>query len=121
MRYSKQRELIYGIIKATSTHPTANWIYQAAREKMATISLGTVYRNLDQLALEGMIKVISEGNIARYDWNTVSHQHLRCSVCGKMSDIEIPDRQLIKSIKHSHQFDVEKIEMIFMGICSEHN
>ncbi|NQV29921.1 MAG: transcriptional repressor [Candidatus Marinimicrobia bacterium] len=121
MRYSKQREIIYGILKDTGSHPTANWIYEAAREQIANISLGTVYRNLDQLALEGMIRVINVDNLARYDWNVVPHQHLRCSVCGKMSDIEIPDRQLIKLIKQSHQFDVEKIEMTFSGNCSEHN
>ncbi len=120
MRYSKQRELIYGIIKNTTSHPTANWIYQAARDEMPNISLGTVYRNLDQLALEGMIRVITEGNMAHYDWNTIPHQHLRCSVCGDMSDIEIPDMQLIKTIKQTHQFDVEKVEMMFIGSCSSH-
>ncbi len=121
MRYSRQRELIHEVIKATNTHPTANWIYKQARKKLANISLGTVYRNLDQLTDAGMINVITEGNMSRYDWNVIPHQHLRCSVCGKMSDIEIPDGEIKEKIKQNHQFDVEKVEMIFVGTCSDHN
>ncbi|MGN0709492.1 MAG: transcriptional repressor, partial [Anaerovoracaceae bacterium] len=46
MKYSKQKQLIYDIVKSTDTHPTADWIYNKAREKMPNIGVATVYRNL---------------------------------------------------------------------------
>jgi len=120
MRFSNQSELIRELIHASKSHPTAAWIYEKAREKITNISLGTVYRNLNQLVSEGLIDVIVEENSTRYDGNTKPHHHLRCSVCGKLSDIEIPDLQLKKKIIRSHHFNVEKIEMVFIGTCSEH-
>ena len=120
MRYSRQRELIHQLIVDSKSHPTASWVYEKARETIHNISLGTVYRNLKQLEAEGLIDVIIEENMTRYDGNITPHHHLRCKVCGKLSDIEIPDLEMRQSIKQSHHFDVEKIEMVFTGTCSEH-
>ncbi len=120
MRYSRQRELIHELIVSSSMHPTANWIYEKAREEITNISLGTVYRNLKQLESQGMINTIIEEDTVRYDGNIQPHQHLRCSVCGKLSDIEIPIQNLKKSIKESHHFDVDKIDIVFVGTCSDH-
>jgi len=120
MRYSRQRELIHQLIVDSKSHPTASWVYEKARETIHNISLGTVYRNLKQLESEGLIDVIIEENMTRYDGNITPHHHLRCKVCGKLSDIEIPDLEMRQSIKQSHHFDVEKIEMVFTGTCSEH-
>lgn len=121
MRYSAQRELIHQIIMDTSRHPTADWIYAKARQKMPKISLGTVYRNLTQLENEGMIRSIVDDNMTRYDGNLAPHHHLRCRECGKLIDIDLPDAHLKDQIRDDFQFDVDKIEMVFFGTCSEHN
>lgn len=120
MRYSAQRELIHQIIMDTKQHPTADWIYARAREKMPKISLGTVYRNLSQLEGEGMIRSIVDDTMTRYDGNISPHHHLRCYECGKMFDINIPDMDLKHSVEQEFQFEVDKLEMVFFGTCSEH-
>ena len=61
MRYSHQRETIREIISSTNIHPTADWIFQQAKDKISNISLGTVYRNLRQLAADGAIRTIYDG------------------------------------------------------------
>ena len=104
----------------TQSHPTADWIYAQARASMPKISLGTVYRNLSQLEDEGMIRSIVDGTMTRYDGNIIPHHHLQCTVCGKLFDIEITDTHLKSSIKEDFQFEVDKIEMVFFGICSDH-
>ena len=38
-RYSRQREVVYGILSATDTHPTAEWIYFEAKKVLPNISL----------------------------------------------------------------------------------
>ena len=53
MRKSQQREAVYSVIKSTTSHPDAYWVYEKAREIIPDISLGTVYRNLGQLAESG--------------------------------------------------------------------
>ena len=54
-RYSRQRELIYQALRDTKEHPTADMIYQALRPEHPTLSLGTVYRNLNVLSSDGRI------------------------------------------------------------------
>lgn len=120
MRFSAQRELIHKIIVDTTRHPTADWIYARAREKMPKISLGTVYRNLKQLEDAGMIRSLLEENMTRYDGNMQSHHHLRCRVCDDLIDVDIPDSNLIKGIKEDFQFEVDEVEMVFFGSCSKH-
>ena len=68
MRYSRQRELITQIIKGRCDHPTADMIYNSARAIEPNISLGTVYRNLKQLADDRAILTLeTEDKRLHYD------------------------------------------------------
>lgn len=88
MRYSKQRELILETLKGLHSHPTAEELYELVRAKKPEISLGTVYRNLNQLAENSIIMRISgAGTSDRFDYNEISHYHFRCVECGSVRDI----------------------------------
>ena len=50
MNYSQQRNCIMNIVVSNPVHPTAEQVYDIARRSYPKISLGTVYRNLNQLA-----------------------------------------------------------------------
>ena len=58
MKYSKQRELILKTLQENVIHPTADEIYHLARKEMPSLSLATVYRNLNQLAENNVIRKI---------------------------------------------------------------
>ena len=120
MRFSKQRELIQGIVQRTNSHPTANWIFNKAKKEISNISLGTVYRNLSQLNKDGVINIFYDDNIARYDWNTVAHDHLKCNKCGKIIDIKLHNRELKKEVLKQYKFEAENIEITISGICENH-
>ena len=90
VRYSKQRELIYSLLKNTKSHPTAEWIYEKAREKDSTISLGTVYRNLKFLCETGKaIQLETVDSKVHYDACTDCHGHFVCETCGKIYDFDL--------------------------------
>ena len=80
MRFSKQREIIKEIVYSTNSHPTADWVYTKAKASLPNISLGTIYRNLKQLVDKGFIRIVYDGSLARYDWNTKPHDHLKCLI-----------------------------------------
>ncbi|MBQ7340385.1 MAG: transcriptional repressor [Clostridia bacterium] len=91
MRYSKQRQLITEIIKNRCDHPTADMIYLSAREFQPNISLGTVYRNLKQLAEDKQILTLeTEDKKIHYDGDLSRHSHFICSECGKIIDLFAP-------------------------------
>ena len=80
-RYSRQRELIYQTLMATDQHPTAEMIYNWLKPENPSLSLGTVYRNLNLLADEGSITRMAFP-VERYDANIRPHPHFQCRGCG---------------------------------------
>ena len=121
MRYSRQRELIKEVVFSTNAHPPADWVYDKVKKTFPNISLGTIYRNLKQLSKIGIIRTIYDGSVARFDWNTTSHNHFKCIECGKITDIEIDSTStFIKRNLDNNSFDVHDIEITFIGTCKEH-
>ena len=69
----------------------------------------------------GIIKTIYDGSVARFDWNTHPHNHLKCIECGRITDIQINEtNNFTENIIDKHDFDVNDIEMTFIGIFLEH-
>ncbi len=66
-RRSKQRELILEELRGLTCHPTADELYELVRKRISNISLGTVYRNLELLAANGVILKIETGGKNRFD------------------------------------------------------
>lgn len=88
MRYSKQRNIILSIVRASEEHPTAEQVYIEAKKLMPTIGIATVYRNLRALVDSGEIRGISaNGDSERFDGRMGVHYHMRCRECGALTDI----------------------------------
>lgn len=65
-RFSQQRERIYQTVLESRAHPTAEMVYQQLKPEMPRLSLGTVYRNLQQMAREGRLTEL-DGPVTRFD------------------------------------------------------
>ena len=55
MIYSKQRELILKAVLENRVHPTADAVFSFLKPDHPELSLATVYRNLNQLAKNGLL------------------------------------------------------------------
>ena len=88
---TKYAEDIYGCILETRSHPTAEQIFLALKQKNPKISQATVYNNLNALVTAGRLIRLSEAGCPdRYD-NTSRHDHLICVRCGALSDRTLSD------------------------------
>lgn len=86
---TKQRQVIYDILKLKRWHLTAEQIYFKAKEYIPSISIGTVYRNLGLMVKDKEIKQIYvSGRGDLYDGFIEEHDHAFCVECGEVSDIE---------------------------------
>lgn len=93
-----QRQVIIEELSKVKTHPTADEVYEMVRKRLPNISLGTVYRNLEMMANRDIIlKLDIAGRKRRFDYNTAKHYHLRCDVCGAVSDLELKQLQDIEA------------------------
>ena len=87
-KYEKQ---IYEIVNKLTGHMTADQIFSELKKSYPSVSLATVYNNLNKLCEAGLIRRVStEGSPDRYD-RTAKHDHLVCRRCGKLTDICFED------------------------------
>ncbi len=121
-RGSKQREVILRILQSTDIHPTADWIYEQARKLIPNISLGTVYRNLNILIEEGLIKEVDiQGTTsARYDANLEPHHHFICLICNSVYDLPFSKERInVESFLEDKNFKVKFVKLDIFGICDK--
>lgn len=119
-RYSRQRELIYQAVAESKEHPTAEMVYQWLKPANPNLSLGTVYRNLNLLAEEGVL-VRMPFPVERYDACTEPHNHMRCEGCGRVIDLDLPyDAALDVAAGDSEpEVTICRHEVIFCGLCGQ--
>ena len=120
LKYSRQRESIKNYLSSTTAHPTADIVYLNVKEEYPSISLGTVYRNLNLLADIGdAIKIVTPYGGDRFDGRTYPHNHFLCTSCGKLIDLEMDNIDHINNIA-GKKFDglIESHTTLFYGKCS---
>ena len=115
-RFSQQRERIYEAVRTSMEHPSAQMVYDALRPEMPRLSLGTVYRNLHQMAQEGRLREL-EGPVARFDAVLPSHTHIRCVRCGQVADLELPYDSALDREAAGDGWVITGHELVFNGIC----
>jgi Fur family ferric uptake transcriptional regulator len=118
---TRQRMIILEALQSVASHPTANEIFELARRKLPSISLGTVYRNLDILAEGGKILCLNRaGAQKRFDGAVRRHHHVRCTACGRVSDIfDPPEVHTPLPEKPVPGFSIHGVEVEYLGLCLE--
>ena len=120
MRYSHQRERIFRAVMESCEHPTANMVYEQLKLDMPRLSLGTVYRNLNQLADAGRLKKIplADGS-CRFDKTKEAHSHIVCEQCGAVSDVHLPSFQALEeAIESETDFLLKSYDVVLRGVCA---
>jgi len=121
-RLTPQRRAVLEAVRRAPIHPDACWVYDQVRRRLPNISLGTVYRSLAVLEEAGLIQELSQGGgPTRYDGNVEAHQHVVCSQCGRVVDVDVGELgELRRVVARSAGFaEVVGERLEFYGRCSE--
>ena len=118
---TRQRKIILEELRKTTSHPSADAIYESVRRQLPNISLGTVYRNLEILSRNGKIlKLELCGYQKRFDGNPNPHDHVRCVRCGRIEDLPTNILDDFKGkVCPSTSFEVLGCRLEFSGICPD--
>ena len=119
LKRSKQKETILRVLRSTSSHPSADWIYDQVRREIPNVSLATIYRNLRLLRDTGCIRQVDlSGEHGHFDGNTGAHYHLRCEKCGCIIDLDEPVSRYIESrVAKKTGFKVTGHKLEVAGLC----
>ncbi|WNY23003.1 Transcriptional regulator PerR [Methanimicrococcus hongohii] len=119
-RNTVQKMKIMEYLMSTKSHPTAEAVYAEVSKDIPTISLSTVYRNLNTMAEDGEILKFEVGNEAHFDADISFHHHVYCKVCKSVFDLH--DTEIADYIKENAKipnFKIESTNLIFVGRCCD--
>ena len=119
LKVTHQRMAVYSMLAGTDRHPTPEEVYSTIRTQLPSLSLGTVYKILDQFNRHGFLRRVStEGHVARYDANMDSHHHLVCTDCGRIQDIHVEQPlEALAQVPAVAEFAVKSYDILFHGRC----
>ncbi len=122
---TKQRELILHCLNENSAHHmTAEEITDILRQSGGTVGKTTVYRHLDRLYSEGLVRkyMAEEGESACYQLIHPAcneHFHMKCTSCGKLIHLECDHlNELAEHIFALHHFKIDSAKTVFYGECA---
>lgn len=121
-KYSRQREIILEVLKNTHIHPTAEQICEMVKEIEPSISRSTVYRNINLLVEEGVIKKLSMPlGPDKFDYIYKPHDHIVCVKCGKIYDFEYDfyNKELSEKIQKETGIETDFDSVTINGICKD--
>ena len=119
LRHTIQRQAVCDEIKSNDEHRDAEQIYSALRKNNLNVSRATVYRTIDVLYKNNLIRKIELGDSpSKYEnkVNSDHHDHIICVQCGRIDEFvddkiesqqdKIIDKLGFKMIRHIHQLFV---------------
>lgn len=115
---SEKRNAILSALKNTTSHPSAEWIFEKVKEDCPGIGIATVYRNLKILLEQNQIFKVDVGDgLDHYDAQIeIPHDHTYCTVCGAIGDIEASSVSGFEKIAKD-EFSVEAYSLVLYGKC----
>jgi len=87
LKVTTQRVAIYESIVKLNNHPAAENVIDYIKKNHPNISIGTVYKVLDSLVENNLLKKVkTEKDIMRYDAVISNHHHLYCAETDRIED-----------------------------------
>lgn len=120
-RITPQRELIINAVSSTTSHFTAEVIFDQVHQQAKAVNIATIYRTLDLLVEEGLISRsdFGQGQIVYATEDHGPHLHLVCRSCGQVIAADVRYAQpLTASLQQAHQFTLDLNHITVFGACA---
>lgn len=122
LKPTAQRIAILKELLSRTDHPGADMIYKKLKSEYPSLSMNTIYLNLEIFVRKGIIQRINNlTNLGRFDGNSAPHHHFICTKCKKIIDLH---SVTLPEIEVPEGFNIAKIftdQMQLNGVCAECN
>ena len=120
---TQQREQIADVVFATDGHLSVEDIEEKLRDRGERIGKATIYRTLETLVKSGLVAEHDFGEgFKRYEHlfgQKGVRQHLVCSECGSVKEIEDPELlRLQQRIARDQDFAPARYRLQMYGLCA---
>lgn len=101
-------------------HITIDELYQMIREKFTSISLATLYKNVNTMLDVTLIREVKiAGQKTKYEIEKESHAHVVCKSCGELKDIAVDPLSLLQKSMAANHYKMDEVSIVISGICPE--
>lgn len=117
LKATPQRLAMLEIIEKMG-HINIDDLYERVKEKFSSISLATIYKNINAMTKNALlfeVKLPNEKSV--YEVVKQKHSHLLCKECGEVYDVELPTDEIEQKAASIHQFTVDQSDLVLSGTC----
>jgi Fe2+ or Zn2+ uptake regulation protein len=118
-RLTRHRKTILEALRAHYQHPTAADVFRIVRRRRPRIAYATIYNALNWLQRSGLIATVSFTNEAtRYDPIIKRHDHLVCTHCGSLTDVDLKlPPKIVSRAARAKKFRIDRHRTELFGMC----
>ena len=120
-RLTRQRRLIWdALVERPDSHLSADDVVERVRTQLPTVDPSTVYRTLDMLVREGLVRRTDLGTGRAFFEPTQEHlhHHVVCERCGAivhLHDEEVGDVR--QRVERASGYTLSRSDLSFYGLC----
>lgn len=117
-RTTRQREVIREVLAGAGRPLSPLEVLEGGQARLPNLGMATVYRTLNLLTEEGIIKPVEvPGHASRYYESTdlAQHDHFYCNRCQRVFDVDRPAAPPASPVPRD--FAVESTETVYSGRC----
>lgn len=114
VRIGPQGREVLGVLSSKRTHLTTEDI----QVLLPQIGVATIYRNLDTLEQQGLVRKLRVGKKgAYYEFIREDHAHFQCTICGQIYDLPIDATGLFSEVAKVCGYELESCDVLCRGTC----
>ena len=99
-------------------HMSIEELYKAIKKKFPSISLATVYKNINAMMDQGFIQEVKvPGQKSKYELTKAPHSHIVCENCGKVEDIALDLEKVTRNAANITRYEIRDKALILSGLC----
>jgi Fur family ferric uptake transcriptional regulator len=118
-RMTPQRMAILHVLRHDGAHLSPAEVYKQARKELPGLTEPTVYRTLEFLAENGLVRPSHAGNgHLTYEIAGADHHHVICRICGSEIEVEhILLENLYRKLETASGYRSIDSHVTFFGVC----
>ncbi|TLE03472.1 Fur family transcriptional regulator [Helicobacter japonicus] len=99
-------------------HMSVEEIYEQIRSVYPSISLATIYKNINMLCEANILREIkAPKDKQRFELSSDRHLHVYCEKCGKLEDIKLETDYLEYDCGQKSGYSISDISAVLIGLC----
>ena len=117
LKATPQRLAITDILY-TKGHISVEVLYEMMLKKFNSISLATIYKNINLMIENSFIQEVKIPNAKSvYELTKEEHSHLVCQKCNEVLDIKIDLNSIVTQTSDAYHFNIKNSNLILSGLC----